>query len=223
MAKVVKDASGCWMFGGAPNPVNGYCGIYVHGAGTRPAHRVAYELLVGPIPVNMEIDHLCHTWDRNCPGGMDCSHRRCVNPEHLEPVSRMENHRRSLSPAAINERKTHCDSGHEFTPSNTILRKLQTPAGLRERRACRECERQWRTKRPPRRQGSAAPAEIRRSDPSELKTHCKNGHEFTPENTYVKPYWHGDGGFRQCRECMREQQRAYRERRRVKKRTDPHP
>jgi hypothetical protein len=33
------------------------------------------------------------------------------------------------------------------------------------------------------------------------KTHCKHGHEFTPENTMIY------GGFRQCRECNRLRQR----------------
>lgn len=34
------------------------------------------------------------------------------------------------------------------------------------------------------------------------KTHCKRGHEFTPENTYV---W--GGGHRQCRACNAERER----------------
>lgn len=45
------------------------------------AHRVVYEVLVGPIPAGLEIDHLC----RNTG---------CVNPEHLEVVTHAENVRR---------------------------------------------------------------------------------------------------------------------------------
>lgn len=37
-----------------------------------------------------------------------------------------------------------------------------------------------------------------------LKTHCKHGHEYTPENTYL---WNGA---RQCRICMREYRRGAR-------------
>lgn len=42
------------------------------------AHRYSYERFVGPIPDGLTIDHLCRV-------------RRCVNPMHLEPVTRAEN------------------------------------------------------------------------------------------------------------------------------------
>lgn len=38
------------------------------------------------------------------------------------------------------------------------------------------------------------------------RTHCSNGHQFTPENTYYRP---GTVGARQCRECNREAARRY--------------
>ena len=38
---------------------------------------------------------------------------------------------------------------------------------------------------------------------NKVKTHCPQGHEYTPENTYV---W-GDRNFRQCRTCTRERGR----------------
>lgn len=46
------------------------------------AHRAAYELLVGPIPAGLTLDHLC----RNT---------KCCNPAHLEPVTNAENVRRA--------------------------------------------------------------------------------------------------------------------------------
>ena len=60
------------------------------------AHRSVYLLSVGPIRPGMTIDHLCHTNDPTCPGGVTCPHRRCLNVAHMEIVSRGENARRAL-------------------------------------------------------------------------------------------------------------------------------
>ena len=73
------------------------------------AHRVAYEKAYGPIPEGLVIDHLC----RN---GL------CVNPEHLEAVTRKENILRGEGACAQNARKTHCKRGHELIPENLIER-----------------------------------------------------------------------------------------------------
>lgn len=82
------------------------------GAG-EPAHRAAYVASRGPIPEGLEIDHLC----RN---------KQCVNPDHLEPVTRAENARRRFADY------THCANGHEYTIANTYRR----PSGFRDCRAC---------------------------------------------------------------------------------------
>lgn len=98
--------SGCIEWTGSR--IRGYGNIGVGYIGkrgvARAAHRVAYELLVGPIEDGMTLDHLC----RN---------RCCVNPAHLEPVSSLENYERGL--AARGGRKTHCPQGHEYTDENT--------------------------------------------------------------------------------------------------------
>ncbi|MFI5649963.1 HNH endonuclease signature motif containing protein [Streptomyces anulatus] len=108
---------------------DGYSLIREGSGKTRRAHRVAYELLVGPIPSGLHLDHLCHTEDASCPGGPACLHRRCINPRHLDPVTNAENAARS-----VNARKTHCTNGHEFTAANTRID--------RGHRVCRACDRE---------------------------------------------------------------------------------
>jgi hypothetical protein len=66
-------------------------------------HRVLYEFLNGPIPHGMESDHLCR-------------HRWCVNPSHIEAVTKRENIIRGMSPSGINARKTTCQKGHAYMP-----------------------------------------------------------------------------------------------------------
>jgi hypothetical protein len=101
------------------------------------AHRVVWELLYGPIPDGLQIDHLCHV-PEDCNAGVDCPHRRCVNPVHLGLATPRSNVLRSHSSSALNAVKTHCLRGHEFTFDNTYI----DPSG---RRGCRECSRaHWR-------------------------------------------------------------------------------
>jgi hypothetical protein len=83
----------------------------------------------------MHLDHLC----RNT---------RCVNPDHLEPVTLAENVLRGVSSPAMNARKTHCDSGHEFTPANTYI-------SPRSERKCRACGRERDAARRPRNRKAA--------------------------------------------------------------------
>jgi hypothetical protein len=78
----------CWPWTGR-RQLNGYGNFGV--TGTRLVHRIAYQYLVGPIPAGLVLDHLCHTRDRTCRDNEQCPHRRCVNPAHLEPVTRREN------------------------------------------------------------------------------------------------------------------------------------
>lgn len=107
--------TGCWEWQRSLFP-NGY-GYIKHDGRGRGAHRVAYEVLVGPIPEGLELDHLC----RN---------RRCVNPEHLEPVTKAVNQQRQGA------EKTHCPRGHEYTPENTYRRPGENV------RNCRACHRE---------------------------------------------------------------------------------
>ncbi|MEV0884729.1 HNH endonuclease signature motif containing protein [Streptomyces microflavus] len=98
---------------------NGY-GHFSIGMQTVLSHRYAYEQLVGPIPDDLVLDHLC----RN---------RACVRPEHLQPVTNRENLLRGDSFSAKNAAKTACNNGHAYDEANTYTR----PDGTRDCRACR--------------------------------------------------------------------------------------
>ena len=129
-AKVDKAApDGCWLWTGATK--NGYGAVYVGAGRSEPAHRVAYQLLVGPIPVGLVLDHLC----RN---------RRCVNPEHLDPVTHATNILRGTGYSARNAAVTHCPQGHAYDETNTYLHPMR---GQRNCRACRREKMQAATAR----------------------------------------------------------------------------
>lgn len=102
------DASGdCWEWTGGTG--KGYGRAKNRSGLSKQAHRVAYELLVGPVPEGLQIDHLC----RN---------RTCVNPDHLEVVTSRVNTRRGFSFAGLRARQTECVNGHAFDAANTYLR-----------------------------------------------------------------------------------------------------
>jgi hypothetical protein len=95
------------------------------------AHRYFYEILRAPIPAGLVLDHLCRV-------------PRCVNPDHLEPVTRGENVRRGkvgeLNSARLkrwwaDNPRTHCPQGHAYTPENA--RRY----GKHHSLVCRECNR----------------------------------------------------------------------------------
>jgi hypothetical protein len=90
-ARVEIQPDGCWWWTGRIAPSNGYGVMTVGQDQHRIAHRVSYEVNVGPIPDGMQLDHRCHSADATCPAGNDCLHRRCVNPAHLEPVTARTN------------------------------------------------------------------------------------------------------------------------------------
>lgn len=116
----VADTEICWRWLGSGDKW-GYGRFYIDGSrGIKQrvqAHRFAYENVRGPIPDGLTLDHLCYT-------------PSCVNPWHLEPVTRGENAHR----AAVRNAPTHCAQGHPYNEANTAYRAT----GFRR---CKECYR----------------------------------------------------------------------------------
>lgn len=73
------DLGACWLWTGFID-ADGY-GMVRYRGQSIGAHRMAWQLLVGPIPAGMDLDHLCFV-------------RACTRPDHLEVVTRSENSRR---------------------------------------------------------------------------------------------------------------------------------
>lgn len=105
----------CWIWTGSGNG-DGYGQASYQGK-QQFVHRVAYTIIVGPIPDGLQIDHLCRV-------------RHCLNPQHLEPVTSLENSLRSDRAT-----RTRCIRNHPLSGHNLIIKK----SGARGRRECRTC------------------------------------------------------------------------------------
>lgn len=89
-ANVIVVHDGCWLWIGAVND-SGYGVVRDETGKLWKVHRLYYTLSVGPIPEGDEIEHICHTRDLRCEGGIGCRHRLCIRPDHLTPMSHADN------------------------------------------------------------------------------------------------------------------------------------
>ena len=112
---IPEPNSGCWLWIGAWAGPKGYGSMGRDGKICK-AYRVAYETFVGPIPPGLELDHLCRT-------------PACINPKHLEPVTRSVNQFRR------GQAITQCPRGHAYREPGV---GRHGPDG---RRLCRVCHR----------------------------------------------------------------------------------
>lgn len=123
----VREGTGeCWLWTSSVDKY-GYGRLNDRALPTRPmsAHRWVFELLVGDIPAEMTVDHICFV-------------KQCVNPAHLQLLTRVENSRRQRRALAH-----ECARGHRFTPENTGWNQFASGP----RRYCRECHRAARARR----------------------------------------------------------------------------
>lgn len=111
--------SGCWIWTGNITR-KGYGLFKIHPKNVS-VHRYVYKTLVGPIPDELQLDHLCRV-------------RNCVNPHHLEPVTARENSMRSMiTEGYINANQTHCPKAHPYSGDNLYIEKSTG------RRRCKIC------------------------------------------------------------------------------------
>jgi HNH endonuclease len=128
---IPEPNSGCWIWIGSIESL-GYGRFKPDGrrkSKMKKAHVVSYQEFKCDVPDGLELDHLCRV-------------RCCINPEHLEPVTRKENIRRSpIALAAIWARRTHCSNGHPLSGDNLVKT-------TENRRRCRIClNKRYREKR----------------------------------------------------------------------------
>lgn len=114
---VVDDATGCHDWPGSTSK-KGYGKVY-RGGRNWMAHVWYWTQRNGPVPAGLQLDHKC----RN---------RRCCNPDHLEPVTNLENQLRGMAPNMIAHRENRCRRGHDLTPDNIYSNKNGG-------RTCRTC------------------------------------------------------------------------------------
>lgn len=213
--KYTVAENGCWIWTATTNG-HGY-GCFSVNRKHIYAHRYAYIRYKGPIPDGLQLDHLCEV-------------KSCVNPDHLEAVTRSQNIRR------IAERRGTCERGHPWVPENLMRRG--------EGQTCRICNREWQRTRKKKyrypyihdplkrlrrkhieilcpfcgnkasvpeyghianqKKGNKTYCSMDCKNKSQERSHCVRGHEFTAENTVISKTGH-----RQCRTCGRLRSQAW--------------
>ncbi len=116
LRRVRVAENGCWEWMGARAGGYGQFAAPDHVHSMRMTHRWFYQHVFGPLPEDIQLDHLC----RN---------RACLRLDHLEPVTPAENIRRG---ERWGPPQTHCKRGHEYTEANTYRNA--------HGRSCRECQ-----------------------------------------------------------------------------------
>lgn len=109
-----RGADECWPWLASKKP-RGY-GQYMAAGKNNYAHRLVYEIEVGPIPEGLQIDHICRRRD-------------CVNPAHLRAVTHLENHQ-NLGDAG---RADNLSSGHRGVTWDKARRKWAVSTMYRQK------------------------------------------------------------------------------------------
>lgn len=172
MENVSFPENGCWEWGGFVGP-KGY-GQWGRVGAESYVHRFAFVAMVGPISDGYEVDHKCFN-------------RCCVNPDHLQLLTRAENVARIRWANGL-PKSTHCKQGHLMTPDNVRL------SGGKRR--CKTCSLAWARNRDGWQGG------VGKGWHKTVPT-CPVGHPFDEANTYTDKR-----NGRHCRTCHRERSRV---------------
>lgn len=120
----IDPVTGCWNWTAARGD-HGYGTI---GETVAPmkrktllAHRLSYEMHKGPIPEGLVVDHICNN-------------RGCVNPDHLQAITNLENINRSPSPEVQRRLANRCIRGHDLTDPEILY--IRPDTGRRQCKAC---------------------------------------------------------------------------------------
>jgi hypothetical protein len=156
ISRISVAASGCWEMD-TFHDRNGYAQFH-RSKNLYKAHRISYEWHKGKILAGLTVDHLCEN-------------KGCVNPEHLEAVTREENGRRHNAKGYKKWWVTLSDEDRATFVEN-VSKKASQVAAAKKLKA----------------------------------THCRRGHEWKPDTTYIVPA----SGHRRCNVCFAEvQKRVY--------------
>lgn len=158
---------------------HGYAQIGWNEAGERVVtlvHRIVWASTHGPIPQHLTVDHMC-------------KNRQCMNIEHLRLLSNYENARRT---DGRDWPLGRCINGHP----NIHLKTYEDG-----RTHCSVCvDTIWKSR--PKGANPRKPKVVKL--PTKPRTHCRNGHEKSEANTYLRP-----SGRRECLPCKRDSARTW--------------
>ena len=144
-------------------------GRFYKGGKLHPSHKIAWMIAYGEI----ETEHVTDSAGREQPLTIlrhKCDIRNCVNPEHLILGTQQDNVNDMIERNRQSWDLDYCPQGHKYIKENTYYHQ--------GKRGCRECRKLYHLS---------------------LRTHCKYGHEFTPDNTAYGP----SGKRRVCLTCKK--------------------
>jgi hypothetical protein len=126
VASIRFTKHGCWLWKGPLKP-NGY-GRFSWSGKRGYSHRFSFQFFYGALPPkNYDVHHTCEV-------------PQCVNPDHLQALSRRDHTLIGNSPCAQHARKRRCIRGHLLKGDNVYIRRDKRG------RECRACRRMYKAR-----------------------------------------------------------------------------